>query len=287
MKKFIISVLSLSILLSLCACTKSDDLGLELDETTLSNTDTTIITSSMQNTDTTVDATLTTQVNSETTTRSIISSTTTSVPKVTIPPGTKVEVTTGTDGKPVDSGLKGSLGKILKSDKYTMSFDMQMDQNGVMQTVPITAHVSGKKTALETSMAIGAEPLKVTMLSTGTDFYLVIPSMKGYAKLPADEFNNMFPNVINTNDKNVKYMGTTKVNFEGKSYICETYNTVDSTTKYYFIDGKLKRIEITGNDGTTSILENVVYSSTVDESVFALPKGYMDLTALLSGLAKS
>ncbi|MEI6578314.1 MAG: hypothetical protein WCN92_02490 [Eubacteriales bacterium] len=284
MKKLLIIIISFSMLFLLSSCKEPPGLGIDVEDT-VSSKDESATSSSQVAVTTDTDAAVTTKSSTESTTKNIDLSTTITVTKSIIPSGTKVEVTTGTDGKPVDSSLEGALGKILNSDKYTMQFEMQTEQNGTLETVPITAYVSGKKTALKTSMAMGAEKLEVTMLSTGTDFYLIIPTMKGYAKLPAADFQDMFPNVINKNDENVKYLGTTKVKYKGADYVCETYSNGESTTKYYFIAGELKRIEIVNKDGTTSILENIVYSNTVEDSIFTVPKGYLDLTTLLAGLS--
>jgi hypothetical protein len=200
----------------------------------------------------------------------------------TMPGGTVTVVETQADGKPVDSQFDSAVGNLLKSEKYTMSFSIQMKSDKKVETLPVTAYVSGKKLALKTSMAMELKKLEVMMITNGTDFTVVIPSLKAYAKLPADGFDDLFPSLVNSDDANVKYLGTTKVTSKGVEYICETYKSDDgSVTKYYFNSGKLKRIEITDKDGTPTVFENVNFTATVDESVFTVPKGYADMSALL------
>ena len=213
--------------------------------------------------------------------------TTSPVNESTMPSGSQVEVTTGTDGMPVNSNLERVMGSILKSSTYTMKFEINTtDQKGNAETLPITAAVSGKKTSLETKieMTAGGADISIRMLSTGTDFYAIIPSMKAYMKLPAAEFKGLFPDVLNSNKTTIKYVGTTNVNYKGIKYICETYKGDGTVTKYYFNGGNLKRIEIIEKDGSSSILENVSFSATVDESVFTLPTGYIDMSGLAGGL---
>ncbi len=229
------------------------------------------------------------------------------ISKETLPTGKQNEVETKTDGMPVNSLAESAIGSVMKSGKYTMKFNLQMEQEGTEQNVPVTAYIWDKKTALETSMDMGTgQKMSVSILSTGSEAYLSIPgsalssilptissATKGvYMLIPDDQFKEFFPDLTTSESADVKYSGTEKVTYNGVNYICETYSSKGIITKYYFNDGSLKRIEITdtndtpndSSDDTTSILENIELKAGVDESVFKTPKekGYMDISLFSS-----
>lgn len=200
----------------------------------------------------------------------------------TFPAGTKLEIKTQPNGKPVDSQFDSSVGSLLKSEKYTMKFDIQMDGPDGVETLPVTAYISGKKIALKTSMMMDKQKLDVIMIANGNDFKVVMPFLRAYATLPAEEFSELMP-PLDADDTNTKYVGTTKVKHKGVDYICESYESEGTVTKYYFSAGELKRIEIIDADGTPTVFDNVVFTPKVDESVFKIPKGYVDMSKILSG----
>lgn len=282
MKMLIGIIIALSMTLTLCACSDSPGLGLELDETTTANLLST--TGADDNTSSTGSTTgigdLTNGTTTFGTTDSDDSTTTSNAPVSTLPSGTATEVTTDKSGKPVNSLLDSAVGDILKGNEYSMKFTMQAELEGETQTMPVSIYVSGDKKYVETKMY---ELMKISFLSDGTDFYLIIPLMSGYIKMPADqsgEYNDMFNlgdmGIADTSDMN--YIGTTKVSYKGTEYICETYEIDGITTKYYFSDGKLKRIENIDTDGTSSTMENIEISSKVDDSVFNIPKNYREIS---------
>jgi hypothetical protein len=78
------------------------------------------------------------------------------------------------------------------------------------------------------------------------------------------------------NDEDIKYSGTTKVKHKGVDYICESYYSNGTTTRYYFNSNQLKRIEVIERTGTVSILEDITLTNTVN-GMFKIPKGYVDL----------
>ena len=47
--------------------------------------------------------------------------------------------------------------------------------------------------------------------------------------------------------------------------------------KFFFNNGKLKRIEQVSDDGTTIFMENIEVSASFNESVFDIPAGYKEI----------
>jgi fibronectin type 3 domain-containing protein len=184
---------------------------------------------------------------------------------------------------PVGSMTEGSVGKILASGKFTMKFDIQMDENedGVLETVPVTYYVSGEKTAMKLVMDVkDIGPMDMTMLSTGTKYYILIPSFRAYVILSNDMGASLVPQFV-ANDPNTKYMGTTTVTYKGAEYLVETYSDGSITSEFFIKDGQLKRMEMTDNTGAVSSFENMSLSGAVDSTVFVIPFGYVDYTWLL------
>jgi len=279
MKKFIGIVLVLTLLVTLCACGKSSGIGLELDEITFDPTQASSTapdnTSASQAGNT---ATGTTVENTQVTTNTAASPTL--ISNETLPSGTPEVVTTNNSGTPVDSHLKDAVGNILKGDKYSMKFTVQAEAEGEKQTMPVAIYVSGKKKLVEATMY---NLMKLSLLYDGSETYMIIPLMKGYIKMSADQaggYDDMFSfgdsSFIDTD--NMKYIETTKVNYKGTEYLCETYESDGVTTKYYFKDSQLKRIESIEADGTTTIMENIEISPQVDDSVFKIPSGYKEIS---------
>ncbi len=181
---------------------------------------------------------------------------------------------------------QGSVGQILNSGKYTISFDGQIDNGGTSETVPITLYASGNKIAMKTVMDMtkqGYGQMKVTFLSTGTKYYAIMPSMKVYFSLPADVAQELFQGFLNNNDPNTKYMGTAPVTYNSVNYLCELYSDGSTTTECFIKDGQLKRMVMTDSTGTNT-MENMSLSAAVDASVFVIPVGYMDVTSIVGNL---
>jgi len=186
---------------------------------------------------------------------------------------------------PVGSFTEGSVGKILASGKYTLSFDGQMDNNGTPETIPITFYVSGNKIAMKTAMDVSSfGKMDMTILFNGTKYYAIMPSMKVYFSLPADMAQELFQGFLTSNNDNTKYTGTSKVTYNGTEYLVEKYSDGSSTTDCYIKDGQLKRMVLTDNTGTVSTMENMSLSATVDSKVFVIPFGYIDMSYLTNDI---
>lgn len=217
-----------------------------------------------------------------------VTETTTFLSDTELPTGSKVEVTTDAQGLPTDSKVETILGSLIKGEKYTMKFTLQTEMDGEKMVLPVTTYVSGKKTVMDTEMDTsamgmpGLKTMKVRFLSTGTDFYAILPAYKMYYKMDSGDFGDIFSANLGKGTEDSTYLGTYKVKFDGKEYICEEYTADGVLMKYYFLGGELKRIEVTETSSTpytTSIMDIASISQDVDESVFKVPTGYMDLSA--------
>lgn len=207
----------------------------------------------------------------------------------TMPTGTKVEITTTAGGEPVKPLLDSSLGDILKGDKYFIKFTAQIDMDGSKQKMPAAIYVSGKNSLIELTMGdsglgVGLGLGKMSVLNNDDGNYLLISILgvlKGYVKIPADqsdEYDIMFDFSGISDTSDMKYIQTTKVPYEGVEYICEEYRSSDATVKFYFNQGKLKRIEQVSDDGSKVFMENIEITAKFDEKIFNIPAGYKEIS---------
>ena len=201
----------------------------------------------------------------------------------TMPTGKPVEVTTNPSGKPVDSQIDSALGDIFKGEKYSIKFTTQIDLDGTKQTMPAAIYVSGQKSLIELTMSNQALG-KMGILNNGTGKYFLISALagliKGYITVPADasdEYDDMFNFSGLSDTTDMEYIQTTKVTYKSVEYTAEEYRSEDSTVKFYFNGGKLKRIEQVSDDGSKVFMENIEISAAFDESIFNIPAGYKEL----------
>lgn len=207
---------------------------------------------------------------------------------VTFPEGEKIEVEVDKDGKPTES----KMAKILKDSSANKSFYLNAtivtNQNlGFVETgVPLKLYMKGSKFAFE--MKLGLATMR--MAFDGKSMNVILPETKYYYSVAAGEEGDMVEESMDMwgsiGSDTMSYVETTNVKLKGVDYICETYTDSVNTNKYYFNDkDELKRIEIIGEDGTTTIFKVHECSSKVDDSIFSVPKGYKQLSEdALAGL---
>jgi hypothetical protein len=124
---------------------------------------------------------------------------------------------------------------------------------------------------------------RLNFLILDGDCYIIIPSMRAYMSIPKetmgdtmipDEALNAFDEVEGT------YIQSYNVDIDAKTYVCDIYENENATTKRYYLDGQLKRIEtVSGED--VSIMEFNTVSNKIDKSKFAVPKNYMDISTMM------
>lgn len=200
---------------------------------------------------------------------------------VTFPEGEKIEVEVDKDGKPAESKMEKILNATSKNKSFYLNATIVTNQNlGVVETgVPMKLYMKGSKFAFEMKMGLAT----MRMAFDGKSMNVILPETKYYYSVAAGEEGDMMEeslDVWNTiGSDTMDYVETTDVKLKGVEYVCETYSDSVNTNKYYFNDkDELKRIEIIGEDGTTTIFKVYECSSKVDDAIFSVPKGYKQLT---------
>lgn len=222
--------------------------------------------------------------NPKTTDSDVLTEPPTLISDETFPPGDKIEVTIKPDGRPEKSMLETALGNTFKGKKYSFKFTAQMEMEGKTQRVPAAIYVSGKKSLVEMTMGDSLIGLaKIGVLNDGKNKYMLMSFMglvKGYMKMPDEasgDYDALFDFSDFTDTSDMKYVKTGKVKYKGVDYVYEEYRTEDSTIKFFFAGGKLKRIEQINDDGAKVFMENIEISTSFSESVFNIPPGYKEL----------
>ena len=195
----------------------------------------------------------------------------------------KIDADIGSDGKPVRDEARNKYMEIVEGDTFTMDMVIKSNTNGEEMSIPVVAVRDGDNLFIETAMPVDGSKgaMKLQFLILNGKAYAIIPQMKAYMEVPKETIDEMaFGDIVNeeTQDDS-KYVETGEVKINGKTYICDVYKDGDTTIKYYFLDGELKRMEtINGED--TAIMEINSLSDKADKSKLALPKGYLDLATI-------
>ncbi|MGN0573218.1 MAG: hypothetical protein ACI4IX_04695 [Acutalibacteraceae bacterium] len=195
----------------------------------------------------------------------------------------KIDTEIGSDGKPVRDEARAEYMEIVEGETFTMDMVMKTNTNGEEMAIPVLAVRDGDNLFLETSMPVSESngSMRFQFLILDGKAYMVIPQMRAYMEVPKETIDEMaFGDLVNEEvQDNSEYVESGEVKINGKTYICDVYKAEDSTVKYYFLDGELKRIEtISGED--TAIMEINSLSAKADKTKLALPKGYLDLATI-------
>lgn len=194
----------------------------------------------------------------------------------TTPDGEKVDVDVDASGVPVDSKLKKLVNSI--TSKNAIFVDGSMPMEG--QSVAVKVYIKGDNFATE--MKMGATNVRV--IYTKDSVKMIFPSLKYYITMPPEsvgpmDTQKMMSMVEKMASDELKYVETTKVQLDGKSYICETYQDGVNTNKYYFdSNDNLKRIDIVDSNGTSEVTKFNEFSANVPDGVFSIPSGYKEIT---------
>lgn len=198
----------------------------------------------------------------------------------------EVEVEVGSDGKPVHGNAVQKYSDILKSGTFTISLTIQTTTEGVTTVMPITVMKDGNNMFTEMTYPISATgKMRINLIINDTGMYTVLPVINAYYQFPSEEVGNIgdalgdfdLSQMQGDLEMNDNYVSSGKVSLNGKEYDCDIYEAEDGiTTKYYFLNDELKRIEsTTGNDGY--IIEFKEVSGKVNKSKFKLPYGCRNL----------
>ncbi|HBL40474.1 MAG TPA: hypothetical protein DDY98_02440 [Ruminococcaceae bacterium] len=195
--------------------------------------------------------------------------------------GTPVEVATNKDGRPVSSLLtnmfdKAKSGKQMMIKLYVSSQDMSD-----LGTMAYTFYVKGDKMAVEMSVpmvaslgALGSIGSIRAILNGNTATINFAKSYHYTTTLDDAEDMGLGTEIFDAiAAEGMDYKGTSKVKDGSKTYDCETYTDGTTTNKYYFTagsgqTGKLARVEIISEDGTSTVMKVVDYSYSVSDKEF-------------------
>lgn len=194
-----------------------------------------------------------------------------------------IEIEVDTDGNPVHENVALSYTDIISSDKFTMESHIQTISNGQKNVLPMTIMRNGNDLYFETALPLtgGIGSTRVNMLFLDNTCYIIIPSMRAYLSIPKETAGEMIPSdAFDIEGIEGSYVSSGEVAFDGQTYVCDVYDTDGSTTKYYYLDGQLKRIE-TVNGKDSSIIEFKKLTTEVNKSKFAVPKNYIDMSTVL------
>ena len=195
----------------------------------------------------------------------------------------KIDTDIGSDGKPVRDKAREQYMKIVEGETFTMDMVMKTNTNGQEMSLPIVAVRDGNNLFLETAMPVDGSkgPMRLQFLILDGKAYTVIPQMRAYMEVPKETIDQMgLGDIVAEEAKdNSEYVESGEVKINGKTYICDVYKSEDSTIKYYFLNGELKRIETISGENT-AIMEINSLSDKADKSKLVLPKGYLDLATI-------
>ena len=162
------------------------------------------------------------------------------------------------------------IAKAVSDKKFTMTMVLL----GQDTEIPTTVTMDGDR--FGAAFSLGGIDAKLLAMDGKT--YMAFTYMAAKLYLETEEEAYDMSGIINpTTNSNAKYVKTTNVEENGKTYVCEEYKDEESgiITKYYFLDKTWVRQETIDGD-TISISEIREFKNTADTSVFSL-KGYTKL----------
>lgn len=159
--------------------------------------------------------------------------------------------------------------KTISDKKFTMT----MVVLGQDTEIPTTVTMDGDKFGA----ALSLSGMDAKILSMDSKTYLAFNYMSAKLYMETDEDTYDMSGIMNpAGDDDSKYVKTTTVTEEGKTYTCEEYKAESGiVTKYYFLDKKWVRQEVIDGE-TVSICEIKEFKDSVDSSIFDLT-GYKKL----------
>lgn len=197
----------------------------------------------------------------------------------------KIEVELDNSGKPVHDEVEKTYEEIMKGDKFTVDVVFKGIVNGTETTVPMKASRDGDKVYIETAIPVeGQGSLKCNIIMRDNKCYFVLPAMRAYMAAPVESMDEIFTDdFFATAEQETQgtYVSSAEVELEGKTYICDIYDNNGSTSKEYYFEGNLKRVEVINGDDITIMQFNEV-SDKVDKSVFKVPTNYMDMSRFMN-----
>ncbi len=197
----------------------------------------------------------------------------------------EIEVELDNSGKPVHENVEKTFEEILSGKKFTVDVVFKGIVNGTETTIPMKASRDGEKLYIETAIPVeGQGSLKCNIIMRDNQCYFVLPAMRAYMAAPVESMGEIFTEdffATAEQDSQSKYVSSAEVELEGKTYICDIYESNGTVTKEYYLNGDLKRLEVINGEDITITQFNEV-SDKVDKSVFKVPTHYMDISRMMS-----
>lgn len=198
----------------------------------------------------------------------------------------EIEVELDSSGKPVHENVEKTYEEIMKGNEFTVDVVFKGIVNGTTTTVPMKASRDGDKVYIETAIPVeGQGSLKCNIIMRDGKCYFVLPAMRAYMAAPVESMDEIFTEdffATSEQDTRGNYVSSAEVVLEGKTYICDIYESNGATSKEYYLDGNLKRVEVINGEDDITIIQFNEVSEKVDKSVFKVPTHYMDMSRLMN-----
>lgn len=170
----------------------------------------------------------------------------------------------------------------LKVDKYRKLFEsgsyvMVFTTDDPELPEAITAAFKNGNVCVDTTVeGMACQVIYREDLKSG---WVVIPSIRTYCELPEDMALEMSEvKIMSDNDFDYKSVETYNVMIGSKDCVCEDFTYEDGSRKCYYFDGDtLVRMDIVDSNGNAEVYSFIKISSTVEDSYFEKPRGYMKI----------
>ncbi len=203
----------------------------------------------------------------------------------------KIEVEVDGDGNPKHDDIEQRYTDIINGGKFTMDMTLKTKTESEEMVIPMRVIRNDDKMYFETAMPVNGEgSMRMAFLLRDNTCYYIIPGMRAYMKMPVEDMSEILDSSITEGfeaDANATYISSSEVDYNGKKYICDVYESEGSTMKYYYNDKELKRMEATDPNGNITIMEFNEVSKKTDNSKFKVPSGYLDMTRLMGQSASA
>ncbi len=157
--------------------------------------------------------------------------------------------------------------KLFSSGTYYIEFSSDsMDS-------PVIAAVKNENIYMKTSL----EGMNCTMIyqKKKDNVYVVLSDYRVYCKMPSSMLDELDMTDFGDGSE-VKDVTVYEATIDDLDCVCEAYQLKNGgVSTYYFYKGTLVRMDQIDKDGATSVMNISKISSTVDDSLFELPKGYI------------
>lgn len=157
--------------------------------------------------------------------------------------------------------------KLFASGTYYIEFSSEDIDS------PVTAAIKGGNIYMQTKL----EGMSCTMIyqQKKDNFYVVLNDYRVYCKMPSSMMDELDMANFATKSE-VKDVTVYEATIGDRDCVCEAYELKDGgISTYYFYKDTLVRMDQIDKDGNTSVMNIIKISSSVSDSLFELPKGFI------------